>query len=72
LAQEIRAERILPIHNEHAPFFKKLFKNYRIEVILPEINTPIEITEVENILWVSNAKYKKSLCKTNKGQLLGA
>lgn len=46
LAQEVRAERIFPIHTEHAPFFKKLFKNYRTEVILPKINTPIEITEL--------------------------
>lgn len=45
LVQEIKPERIMPIHTKFAEFFMKLFKNYDIKVILPNLKEPIEIVE---------------------------
>jgi len=45
LVQEIKPERIMPIHTKYAEFFMKLFKNYDIEVILPNLKEPIEIVD---------------------------
>ena len=45
LVQEINPERIMPIHTNYAEFFMKLFKNYDIKVILPNLKEPIELVE---------------------------
>lgn len=45
LVQEIKPERIMPIHTKYAEFFMKLFKNYDTKVILPNLKEPIEIVE---------------------------
>jgi len=41
--EEVQPEILIPIHTEHPEFFKKLFKNSNINVILPVKNTPVNI-----------------------------
>jgi ribonuclease J len=42
LIEEIKPKFLIPIHTEHPQFFRKLFQNSEIQVILPNKNQPIK------------------------------